>query len=444
MKILLVHPPTGYDLPEYFTPDNLALGYLTSVLRRDGHEVSILDALVKPLTTDETVAEILKRDFEVLGVTANHEQKRELYAIMRSVRKERRAAILVAGGYLATLSTEPLFKELPELDFVVVGEGELVACDVFGRISRGEDWSDTPGVAFMKDGVLVSNPCPPLIQNLDSLPFPSRDALHECKSPIPVRISGTRGCYRRCSFCCVRGFYERSGGRAPRHRSPKNIVDEMESIISATGFRRFRFVDDSFLGPNQKAQDRAIEFADEIRSRKLEVTFAAECRADEVEKDIMMTLKEAGLRDVFLGIESGTQCQLDRYNKCISVETNRKAIGVVRDCGLRLRAGFIMFDPYLTVSELVENMQFVSETGIAQESVKNTNVPFITKVSIYHGTPLVERLRNDGLLIEKGTDLDYKFKDRSIRFIYHMLRFTGWLSGALRNLRRLGRKPAKA
>lgn len=434
MKILLVQPPVGYYLPQYFLSDSLGLGYLASVLRRDGHEVTILDSLLRSMTTAQTIAETLRHDFDVLGITASHEQKKSLISIVQSVRKQRPDAMVIAGGYLPTLSAEPLLRECPELDFVVVGEGEPVVTDVFGRIERGEDWRTALGVAYLKDGTAVVNPCPPLIEDLDTLPFPARDSLKECPFPVTVRIAGTRGCYHRCSFCCIRGFYSASGGRIPRHRSPKNIVDEMESIVSSLGLRDFRFIDDSFIGPTEKTRQWSLRIAEEIKSRKMDISFVMECRVDEVDRDILLALKDAGLTQVFLGIESGVQGQLDRYNKHVSVEQNRKAIEIVRECGLKLWSGFIMFDPYLTMSELAENMEFVSSTGIARETTSITSAPFLTRVNLYHGTPLTEQLRKDGLLLDRGTDVDYVFKDRWIRLLFHVLRGFGWLSQAVKGL----------
>jgi anaerobic magnesium-protoporphyrin IX monomethyl ester cyclase len=439
MKILLVQPPVNYDLPLCFRAESLGLGYLASVLRRDGYDVTILDALLRSMTLAETVDDIAKRDFDVLGVTANHEQKQVLYSVVRSVRKRRKDAIIVAGGYLPTLSTGPLLGECPELDFVVVGEGEVVICDAFGRIARGDDWRGTPGIAYLRDRSLVSNPCPPLIQDLDSLPFPARDAIVECGFPVTVRVAGTRGCYRRCSFCCIRGFYEVSGGHAPRHRSPANVVAEIESVASATRLRDFRFIDDSFIGPTEKTRNWALEIARGIKSLGMDITFAIECRVDEVDRDVLLALKDAGATQVFLGVESGVQRQLDTYWKRTTVEQNRKAIEIVRECGLRLWSGFMMFDPYLTVPELAQNMEFVTQTGIAKEAMSITHAPFLSKVHLYHGMPLVEQLRQEGLLHEKGTELGYTFKYRSIRLIYHILRSVSWISTILR---RLGRKPA--
>jgi radical SAM superfamily enzyme YgiQ (UPF0313 family) len=363
-----------------------------------------------------------------------------LINIVRAVRRRKKDVIVTAGGFLPTLCAEYLLPECPELDFVVRGEGEAVASDVFGRISRGEEWRDAPGVAFLKGKTPVLDQCPPVIKDLDSLPFPARDALSQAAfPPETVAIASSRGCYHRCAFCCLNAFYSLSGGRVPRFRSPERVVDEMESAIAETGIRVFRFVDDDFIGPGPKTRERVVRLAEEIRSRKLGIDFRIECRADEVDEDILKLLKEAGLTDVFLGIESGVQCQLDRFNKRTTVGQNKRAIEIVRRIGLNLRTGFILLDPYSTVPELQENMQFIKEMRLEDEA-KKAPAPFVTKLELHRGVPLVEKLREDGLLREKGVDVDYVFKDPQIRLMAKVAMASSVVSGSLRRIRRLFRR----
>ena len=436
MKILLLQPL--FDDPEPLTSrtESLGLGYIAAVLRKDGHEVEVLDAQLRNLTHKQTIREVLAREFDCLGITAADAHKKTLISIVRAVRKRRKDAIIVAGGYLPTLAAEQLLAACPEIDFVIRGEGETVASDVFGRISRGEEWQDTPGVAFLKDGAPVLNQPPPLVQDLDSLPLPARDALNQSAIPAPALVASSRGCYHRCAFCCIHVFYGVSGGRAPRYRSPDSVVNEVESVVTATGTKKVGFVDDDFVGPGDKNRERVIKIAEEIRARKLGITFSAEFRADEIDDDLLKLLKEAGLTRVLLGIESGVQRQLDTYNKRITVEQNRHAIEAVKRCGLDFSAGFIMLDPYVTVDEINENLQFMRETGLSG-AASIASLQSMMKLKLFHGLTLTGQLREEGLLREKGLDVDYAFKDAQFRQIYRMIAAVSACSKPLKYLRRL-------
>jgi len=416
VRILLLHPPVNYYMPPEYMVEPLGIEYIASTLRRDGHEVEIFDAHLQCLNLRQVIRELENREFDCLGISATAELRHALIAIARAVRKRRKDAIIAAGGYLPTLSAEQLLAACPELDFVVRGEGEQIARDVFGHIACGEEWHDAPGIGSLKGKTPILNPVPPLIQDLDALPFPSREGLMQAKVPTSAAVTTSRGCYHRCSFCAIQSFYAVSAQRVPRFRSAENVVNEVESVIAEVGTRRFRFIDDDFMGPGPKIRERVIRIAEEIRSRKLGITFSIECRCDEVDEDLLKLLKEVGLTDVFLGVESGVQRQLDTYNKRVTVEQNKRAIETVRRLGFRFRAGFMMFDPYLTMAELEENMRFIREMGLEQQA-KEASVPFVTKMIIHKGVPLYEKLREDGLLREKGLEVDYVFKDPLIRLM---------------------------
>ncbi|MHB1456605.1 MAG: B12-binding domain-containing radical SAM protein [Armatimonadota bacterium] len=424
MRILLLQPPFDVYEPPVTRTESLGLGYIAAVLRRDGHDVAIIDAQTQCLDAKAMVREVLSREFDAIGITASSAYKKMLMLVAKEVRKHKKDVLIFAGGYLPTLNAEKLLKVCPDIDFLVRGEGEVTASDVLGRISRGEDWHDTPGVAYLKDGVPIINTPPPLIQDLDSLPFPARDALKQATLKLPALISGSRGCHHRCSFCCIHSFYAVSGSRAPRFRSPGNVVDEIESVIVSTGITDFVFVDDDFLGPSEKTHARAVQIADEIKLRGQKITFSIECRADNIDEEIVEILKNAGLSGILIGIESGVQRQLDTYNKRITVEENKQAIEMLQKSGIKFAAGFIMLDPYVTVDEVSENMQFMREMNLSGDQ-KKTMVQAFTKLKLFEGTPIADKLREDGLVREDGIDLDYVFQDPQFRAVYKMTQTVG-------------------
>ncbi|MDH7600872.1 MAG: radical SAM protein [Armatimonadota bacterium] len=429
MKVLLVHPPTRAEIDVYRT-ESVGLGYIASALREDGHEVEIFDASVTRLSCRRAIDQVLERDFDCLGITAMHEQWRFVVQLAKAVRSERKKVLITVGGYLPTLAPQPLLRTCPELDFVVRGEGENVIREVLSRIERNQDWTNVAGVAYLSDGKVFMNELPRAHRDLDSLPFPARDVLirHPWLKRAP--FSSSRGCFHRCAFCSINEFYALCGQRGRRDRSPANVVDEMEQVLSATGIDYFVFSDDDFIGPGEKCKMRAYAIADEILSRKLRIRFSFECRADEVDRDLFKRLMEAGLDAVFIGIESGSPTQLERFRKGTTVEQNRAAVETIRELGLKMDVGFIMFDPYVTLEELEENMSFVRDLRLS--------VPMI-RLQLYPGLPVIDRIREDGLLIEKGLDLDYRFKNPGVAQAYKAMRLSMAARAAVWKLRdRLG------
>lgn len=433
MRLLLVHPPMKVESIAMAT-ESLGLGYIASTLRKDGHEVEILDAHIRCLNTGSTIKEILNRDFDCLGITAMHPHKDILIRIAREIKKRRGDVVIMAGGYLPSLAAEQLLKICPEIDFIVMGEGEHTTSEVIRRIEHSDDWRACPGVACISDGRFVFNQPPPLIKDLDSVPFPARDSIRmpSVSESIMPMVASSRGCHHNCSFCCINSFYLLSGGRVPRRRSPSNFVDEIEQVLVETGRKNFAFVDDNFIGPGKTGQEHAAAIADEIRGRKLDIGFIVQFRPDEVNEDTLRALKEAGLTGLFLGIESGSQRQLDTFNKGVSVEDNARAIEIVKRVGIPLELNLIMFDPYTTVDELQENLEFARKYGDMEGRITPK------RLRLYHGIPLTERLREDGLLIENGLDLDYNFQNPAIKLAWHVTNISDNFAKFTRRLRESG------
>jgi len=414
MKILLLHPPMDNTIRTLLRTEGMGMAYITAILRRDGHDVEMLDAFLRRMSLRETISEVKNRDFDCLGITAYDVHKRNAIVIAREVKRYKKDAIIVVGGYLPTFTAEKLLQAAPEIDLLVRGEGELTASEVFGRISRSEDWKEVPGVAYLKDGIPVLNPPPKLIEDLDSLPFPARDERKKAGDG-PALIVGSRGCNHRCSFCAIPSFYALSGGKLPRRRSPSNILDEMEYVIAETGIREFVFADDNFIGPGLKNREHVERFAEEMRRRKLNVTFTIEARVDEIDEDILRQLKEVGLTRVFMGVESGVQRQLDTYAKGVTVEQNKRAIELVQRLDLDYYIGMIFLDPYVTLSELAENIEFAKTYKLPDG--KGTSLVATSKLTLYGGVPIIDKLRREGLLREREMDLDYVYKDPMFRLV---------------------------
>lgn len=428
MKALLLRLPTGPNLPDVQLTESLGIASIASVLRRDGLEVEMLDADFLSLSPKDVVRETLAREFDVLGITAMHQHSEAFFTVTRAIRKKRKNAIIIAGGYLPSLATEQVLKALPELDFVVKGEGEIAAAEVFGKIARNEDWHRCQGVAYLDGGVVKQNLLPQLVQDLDALPFPARDPLMQAPPHVAALVSASRGCYNRCAFCCINSFYSLYGTHTPRFRSAQSVVDEIESVVAATGRTKFAFVDDDFIGPGTKSQQRVISLADEIIARKLKINFSIEVRTDEVTEDTLKRLKEAGLDYLFLGLESGVQNQLDRFNKNVTVEQNRRGLEIVRNSGIEMAVGFVMFDPYTTVEELEENTEFLKETDLAGK------VPPTAQIMLFHGIPMLEKVRADGLLREEGLKLDYVFQDPQVRMMWKVTKASKFISRIKRKI----------
>jgi len=393
--VLLINAPSAYHLPPSSRRDHLGIGYLASVLRAAGFTVRMLDTPMLEWGVEQTLKDILPIEARVVGISALQAQADGMAGLVKGIRASGSSVPIVLGGQFPTFCYDRLLVDFPEIDAIIRGEGESPFLDMVRRIAEGKDWRDIPGVAFRRNGEVVANDPPPLIADLDSLPFPARDTLPAVRSVgAMVAVASSRGCPHRCTFCSTPTFYRLSPGRPWRMRSAENVVEEIKSLVADHDVRQFIFVDDNFIGVGERGKERAREIAERIIQANLQVEFHLLCRVTDIEEELFTLLQRAGLRAVGLGVESGNQRQLDTYGKGTTVEDNKRAILTLRKIGVEPGIGFIMADPYFTAQELLENMQFLKEVGI-----KLSDLTFpLGELWVFDGATILDRLKSEGRL----------------------------------------------
>lgn len=410
MQVVLLNPPL---LTDHFTRDLvvnaplsacLLTGYAGACLREAGFEVSVLDADTAGWSVDETRERLLAEDFVLLGVHLKFlwDRTAEVMEMLRAVKEGKRGVFLVLFGHYPTFAAGELLCRFPFVDAVVLGEPEITLVELAGSLAgwRHAPWRDIAGLAFKHNHTPVKNPWRPPIKDLDALPFPLRpDPALAARRRTHNYILGSRGCFGRCSFCYLPRFY--GPGSTWRGRSPANITAEVEKVYGETGNPYFYFADANFFGPGERGRRRALELSRLLKRLSFPLIFGLECRASDVQEEVFSALQEAGLRDVFLGIESGVQSALDRFRKGTTVAQNEAAIKVLRRLGLNISLGFINFDPGTTLEELRENLEFLRRMELLDRPSTTAHLFFHRQV-VLRGTPAYDELSARGALEPVG------------------------------------------
>jgi len=409
--------------------EHLGLGYLASVLREAGHEVTILDAQALGLSDREALDRALAHPQpDLIGLSIPFQERlRRALTFASALRQRGYKGTLVAGGHPPTFLYHAMLSNCPALDAVALGESEETLLEIASCLRDGTEWRGVPGIALRSEDGVKRNPPRPMQRDLDSLPFPARDTLptyleQVAPGDVPAAsVLRSRGCTARCSFCDTRAFYRSMPGPPWRVRSASNVVDEIEELMERHGVRFIRFWDDNFMGPGKPGLQAARDLATEILSRGLDVGFALECRVDAMDEETLLLLKEAGLKRVFLGLESGVQRALDTYDKGVTVEDNRRALGTLDKMGIDVTLGFIMFDPFTTFEEVCANTEFLKSAIGPWPEVRRVVAQPMNVLQVYDGTPLAARLRQDGLLLDDGDPYPpfhrYRFIDPRVRVL---------------------------
>jgi len=405
--------------------EHLGLGYLAAILRQNDYKVEIVDANLLQWDTRKTIDEISRKNFDMIGISMYQQALDVAIEIARNVKRKNDIHVTV-GCHFPTFTFNELLAKYGCIDFVVLGEGEYTLLELTKSIENGDRLDGVLGIAYRdKNGTIKVNSPRKLIENLDDLPFPSRDTLSILKKNVVKRFSdifldrpidqraleriafasilSSRGCHGNCSFCSIRSFYGTSAGLAWRARNPTNVINEIEHLMNEHDAKYFFFTDADFIGPGRIGRDRARKFALEIHERGLEIEYGINCRPDNVDRELLSALKKSGLRHIYLGVESGIQRALKTFNKNITVEQSKRAIRNIRKLNLSMKIGFILFDPYITLQEVRKNYEFLEDTDFLDFDL------LVTKLVVFCGSPIEKELRDDRLI--QGTELmpEYKF-----------------------------------
>jgi anaerobic magnesium-protoporphyrin IX monomethyl ester cyclase len=419
MHITLIYPPHYFGVPRLppgqGASQNLALGYLSSYLKKKGHRTTLINAFNLGIETAvpasrggqklfriglsyEEIARTIPAETGCIGISVPFSNVfpivRELAAVVRR-RFPSGKPPLVFGGIHASAFPDQCFAA--GADYVVAGEGESPMC----AFADGAPASSIPGL-LSRDGGPAGG-ASAIIEDLDEIPFPDRSAEDLALftrypprggSPNPtITLLTSRGCPFACNFCSVFPVY----GRGWRARSAANVLEEIHHWYGAHGVRHFEFEDDNLtLRP-----DRAREIFEGMVSRFPGITWAAHngVRIDTLDDDLLALMKRSGCLQLNLAIESGNDTVLAAMNKKLSLE---KVEEVVRGCGrLGIKAaGFLLVgypgETEESFGETIRYYRHLRRIGL------HAAIPLI--VNAYPGTPLYDQCKRDGQLTPGAPD----------------------------------------
>jgi radical SAM superfamily enzyme YgiQ (UPF0313 family) len=419
--ILLVNP--RYRIMEEPIQEHLGFGYIASFLRERGYSVEIIDAGLRGLSPKKLAREILSRDTKLLGITIVYQAAaKEQLSVIPILRRAGYPAHIALGGYAATLAHREFLEWRSDIDSIVRGEGELTSLELLESLSGLRPLETVRGISYTRNGDVVENELRPLIENLDSLPFPARDELPKAFTRGGcITMVTSRGCYAGCTYCSIRSFYDCMPGANWRGRSPENVLDELEYLVKRYDCRKVKFEDANFFGPGQKGRERAVAIAEGILRKDLGIRFRFECRTENVDEEVFGLLKRAGLEEVFVGVESFIPRVLESMHKGTTVEDNVTALDTLARLGIRAGVGFIAFDPDTTLDEFFKNLEMVKKHVFPHRKNLGFYIDPFGKLQVFAGTEIHRRLKEAGAITGDIFSDEFQFKEKATQIFYSIL-----------------------
>jgi len=315
-ETVLVNSPSPFLLDSAVMPP-LGILYIIAALKEKGIHATLIDLALREQTIPWS---------ETYGVTSNTPQFPYVKKLLTSHAFPNPDAKICIGGPHATLCPQVCLDA--GFNTVVVGEGERA---IFNFLD-GEQ------------GIIEA----PIIKDLDTLSFPDRTLAKEYDYRVDGKwtttIMTSRGCPFNCAFCC-------KNWNGIRFRSWQNIAKELEEIQNL-GYEGIQFEDDAvWYNPRRDLKLFPI-------LRGLDLVWRAPIRADFVTEERAKIMKSCGCKEVFIGVESGSDFILKTITKGITVKQNEAALKIFHEADVRVKIGIVLGLPSETEETIKKTWDF--------------------------------------------------------------------------------------
>lgn len=404
-RILLVHPlgyraeAAGRDisrLANLMPP--LGLASIAAWVEAQGLRADIVDCFAHP-DADRRIRDVLEATrpgwIGFSCTTSSFLDGARLAALAKATVPGIRT---VVGGPHASALKEKCLERFPEIDFVIVGEGEETTAELME--GGWEEPASVPGIVYRDGAVPRFTGYRGKGIDLDRLPFPAYEKLdgypHAYKLPIfnypkapNTSCISSRGCPYACSYC-DRSVFRRTF----RYNSAPYLYEHMKYLRERFGIRHVNFYDDQFTFH----RGRVEEFCDLMSERPLGMTFNCAVRAEHVDFELLKRMKAAGCWMASLGIETGDPELLARHRQNADLEMLAGKIRLIKRAGIRVKGLLMMGLPGETEESIRRSMEYVFSLPVDDFN--------LSKFTPFPGSPVYEKIRELGTFEEDWEKMD--------------------------------------
>jgi anaerobic magnesium-protoporphyrin IX monomethyl ester cyclase len=341
----------------------LGLAYVAAALEKGGFQVEALDNYLLKKPIDDVKQMVRRLNPKIVGITCSSATYHRCVETAKAVKETLPSCKVVVGGWHPSYVPDSMLQH-PEIDYVVIGEGERAMVELAVHVTKGGDdraIATIAGVAYRYEGKIIKT-APRSISDLDQIPFPARHLLPmhlydrsiEFLSVKPVDImSIIRGCPFNCAFCETRKLW----GPKCRAFSPIRVLEEIDHLVNKYGSKGIYFINDNFTIRKRET----VEICELIKKRKLDIEWVCDTRADLISRDLLREMKDAGCKTIWFGVESGSPRILKKINKGITFEQTAHAFKLCRETGIQIACSFILGVPGETVKDMEATLKFAKK-----------------------------------------------------------------------------------
>ncbi|MCS7462994.1 DUF4080 domain-containing protein [Paenibacillus doosanensis] len=287
---------------------SLALRYLKAFSEKD-FDIDIAEYTIKDPVMN-IVSDLYQKRPDVVGFSCYIWNIEETITVVSMLKKINPQLLVVLGGPEVSYDTEYWMNRLPEVDFIVMGEGEETFHHLLTEITGDAKLYSVFGAAYRKGGKVIINPPRPKLK-MDDIPSPHRFA-----EDVPslanrvVYFETSRGCPFSCQFCLS------SIEVGVRYFDMERTKSDLTYLIDS-GAKLIKFVDRTF---NIK-RDYAMEIFEFLINNHRGCVFQFEITADIMRPEVLDYLAEHAPPGIFR-FEIGVQSTNDMTNNLVKRRQN--------------------------------------------------------------------------------------------------------------------------
>lgn len=346
-----------YESEEYTHPHNilppLDIGYAIALLEKNAFRSEFIDIPVSGISEKEIMGFVEGENIEFVFIKFTTPSFAR--AVRLAKRLNRKSTVIGIGQHPSTLPESCIENGFHAC---IQGEPEEMILKILtengyrleGIVYRGGN-GITEGTVFE-------------VEDVDALPLLKHELfVGKYNSHYPTRLKtkarwgfilASRGCPSHCIFCSP--TLRVSWGKRMRLRGKRSIVDELERL-KEMGVNVAYVMDDN-LGANK---EWLMGLCDELIRRKVGLQWLTQMRADNLDRELICKMKEAGCTTLCIGVESGVDKNLKRINKGQTVEMVRKCFRLAHEHNLLTTAFFLVGVPGETEEEIRKSMELMKE-----------------------------------------------------------------------------------
>ena len=351
--------PYAHNLYEY----SIGVLRLVSVLEMNKYDCEIFDIKYYLMLNnknnntfkeyiDDIIQYLLSKKPKIIGFSCMSNNYHFILKLAKEIKMIDENIKIMLGGPQATITAEQTIKRFKYIDMISLGEGENCIVNQIDFLLNTRTSDEVESAIFYDGNKLIKKNNINLIENLDSLPLLEYHKIPYFENIDIISIETGRGCPFSCIFCSTKSFWKQKA----RLRSIDSLVKEIKFLKNTYGKSNFTFIHDLFT----VRKSFILDFCNRLIEENLKISWSCSSRIDTIDEEMLYVMNKSGCRDIFFGVETGSERIQKLINKNLKLETLEKLLVSLRKYGFKNSTfSFIYSFPFETEDDICKTLKMI-------------------------------------------------------------------------------------